>query len=213
MEQDDRSRTPFIGSVRARAVWGYSSPRLSISHTHGVPASATRRRNPSRIESFGNVLRVVEPDLRISAMIGRTLLAARSVPALTAETAAACAALMLGLPSLGALRLRRCKRRFCPPGDQGALLFGERRIEMQNERIDIRPQFRNEEGHAMRHQAGSPPAQIEAHSSLSQAVSPQESRRSSSKRATTAITVEAIRRHRTSPGGRIRRSAALRSPT
>jgi hypothetical protein len=53
-----------------------------------------------------------------------------------------------------ALRLRRRERRLCAPGDQGALLFGERGIEMQNEGIDVRPEFRNEERDAMRHQAG-----------------------------------------------------------
>ena len=98
--------------------------------------------------------RVVAPDFRISAMIGRTLPAARSASALTAATAAPLRGLDIGIAELDALRLRRRERRLRAPRDQGALFFGERGIEVQDERIDVRPQFGDEEGHAMRHQAG-----------------------------------------------------------
>lgn len=43
--------------------------------------------------------RLIAPDLRISLMIGRTLLAARSASTLTATTPAPYAVAILGLPS------------------------------------------------------------------------------------------------------------------
>ena len=82
--------------------------------------------------------RVVAPDFRISAMIGRTLPAARSASALTAATAALLRGLDIRIAELDALRLRRRERRLRAARDQGALLFGERGIEVQDER-DRRP--------------------------------------------------------------------------
>ena len=100
MEQDDRSRTPFIASVRARAVRGTQARAKAFRTLMAYQRPPRGVGTPRALRVSAIVLRVVEPDLRISAMIGRTLLAARSAPALTAETAAACAASMLGLPSL-----------------------------------------------------------------------------------------------------------------
>ena len=97
--------------------------------------------------------RVVAPDFWISAIIGNTLAAARSASALIAATAAP-RGLDMRIAELDALRLGRRKRRLGAPGDQGALLFRERGIEVQDERIDVRPQFGDDEGNPMRHQAG-----------------------------------------------------------
>ena len=54
---------------------------------------------PRALSASATARRVVAPDFRISAMIGRTLRAARSASALTAATAASCAAPIWGLPS------------------------------------------------------------------------------------------------------------------
>ena len=56
-----------------------------------------------------------------------------------------------GIAELYAFSFRRCERRLCPTRDQGALFFGERGEEVQDERIDVRPEFRDEEWYAVRH--------------------------------------------------------------
>ena len=42
----------------------------------------------------------------------------------------------------------------CACGDQGAFLLGERRIEMQHERIDVRAELGDDKRHLLRHQRG-----------------------------------------------------------
>ena len=98
--------------------------------------------------------RVFAPDIWISAMIGRTLPAARSASALTAATASPRAASIWGLPSLTPFRLRGRKAPTSSGRDQRPLLFRQRGVKVQNERIDVRTEFGDDERHAMRHQAG-----------------------------------------------------------
>ena len=93
--------------------------------------------------------RVEAPDFLISAMIGKTLFAARSASALIAATAPPRAASICA--ELDALRLRRRQRRLRPAGDQRALLFRQRGVEMQDERVNVRSEFGDDERHAMRH--------------------------------------------------------------
>jgi hypothetical protein len=49
------------------------------------------------------------------------------------------------IAELHTLGFRCCERRFCPIRDQGALLFGERGEEVQDERIDVRAEVRDQE--------------------------------------------------------------------
>jgi len=72
-------RVPYAGCMPARPVRGWNARALR--------ASAMARK-------------VIAPNLRISAMIGNALLAARSASALTLASAAPRAASILGLPSL-----------------------------------------------------------------------------------------------------------------
>jgi hypothetical protein len=95
--------------------------------------------------------RVEAPDFLISAMIGKTLPAARSA---SSPRPLAARGLDIRIAALDALCLRRSERRLGRAGDYRTLLFRERSIKVQDEGIDVRPQFRDDEGNPMRHQAG-----------------------------------------------------------
>jgi len=59
-----------------------------------------------------------------------------------------------GIPQLRAARLPDCEGHLRAFGDQPPLLLGERRIEVQHERVGVAPQFGDDERHPLRHQAG-----------------------------------------------------------
>jgi hypothetical protein len=70
---------------------------------------------PRALRASAMARKVSAPDLRISAMIGSTLLAARSASAMTAATAALRAASILGLPSLTPFALAAASADFVRP--------------------------------------------------------------------------------------------------
>jgi hypothetical protein len=84
--------------------------------------------------------KVVAPDLRISAMIGSTLQADRSASALIAATARSRAISILGLPSLTPFALAAARADFVRLAIR-ALLLRERRVDVQNEGVDVRAEF------------------------------------------------------------------------
>jgi hypothetical protein len=98
--------------------------------------------------------RVEAPDFLISAMIGKTLPAARSASALIAATTSLRAASICGFPSLTPFAFAAASADLVWPEIKARSFFSQRGIEVQDEGIDVRPQLRDDEGHAMRHQSG-----------------------------------------------------------
>ena len=99
--------------------------------------------------------KVTAPERSISSMIGRTLASCRAL-------AARCDALAASLASPAQPRIAQdhsaglcgSQRVFCAPRDHRALLFGERRIQVQHERIDVGAELGNDERDTLRHEAG-----------------------------------------------------------
>ena len=59
-----------------------------------------------------------------------------------------------GLPSRVPAFLRRRQSGFRALGNQRAFFFGQRGVNVQHERIDVRPQLRDDERHVVDHEAG-----------------------------------------------------------
>jgi hypothetical protein len=60
---------------------------------------------------------------------------------------------VLGVPELHAAGLGGGQRVAGPGGDQAALLLRQGRVDVEEERVDVRPQLGDDEGHALGHEA------------------------------------------------------------
>src|SRR3984957_5605929 len=119
-----------------------------------MPSPAAWCRNPARIECLGDGAEGRGARL-LDFGDDRQDVAGRAIGfSLDRRDRLATRRLDMRIAELDPLRPRRTERRLGPARDQGALLFGQRGIEVQDEGIDVRPQFSDDEGHTMRHQTG-----------------------------------------------------------
>jgi len=91
---------------------------------------------------------VVMPAAHIFSTAGRTSPANPSARARLAARALTAASAARGLPSFAPAFLRGA-RRLGPRRDQGALLFGERGIEVKHERVNVGAELGDDKGNAL----------------------------------------------------------------